>query len=83
MYAGVVIADYGSFALAMVLLTVSLYYLTLYKLQEEVRGGTTGGRLGGREKGRDEGREVRREGGRQGPTTPHLQPGPPPHNPAP
>ncbi|KAG2452271.1 hypothetical protein HYH02_003295 [Chlamydomonas schloesseri] len=35
-YAGVVIADYGSFALAMVLLTVSLYYLTLYKLQEEV-----------------------------------------------
>lgn len=30
------VCDYGSFALALVLLTVTLYYLTLYKLQEEV-----------------------------------------------
>ncbi|GFR52700.1 hypothetical protein Agub_g15327 [Astrephomene gubernaculifera] len=35
-YAGVCVADYGSFALAMALLVVSLYYLILYKLQEEV-----------------------------------------------
>ncbi|GLC73394.1 hypothetical protein PLESTF_001370600 [Pleodorina starrii] len=35
-YVGVIFADVGSFALAMVLLVVSLYYLILYKLQEEV-----------------------------------------------
>lgn len=35
LYAGVCVCDYGSFALALVLLTVTLYYLTLYKLQEE------------------------------------------------
>ncbi|KXZ47359.1 hypothetical protein GPECTOR_36g81 [Gonium pectorale] len=35
-YAGVCIADFGSFTLAMVLLVVSLYYLIIYKLQEEV-----------------------------------------------
>ena len=37
MYTGYIIVDYGSFALAMVLLVVSIYYLTIYKLQEEVR----------------------------------------------
>ncbi|EFJ50232.1 hypothetical protein VOLCADRAFT_116951, partial [Volvox carteri f. nagariensis] len=35
-YIGVSFADIGSFALAMVLLVVSLYYLILYKLQEEI-----------------------------------------------
>ncbi len=36
-YTGVCVADFGSFTLAMVLLVVSLYYLIIYKLQEEVR----------------------------------------------
>ncbi|GIL75629.1 hypothetical protein Vretimale_15152 [Volvox reticuliferus] len=35
-YIAVSFADIGSFALAMVLLVVTLYYLILYKLQEEV-----------------------------------------------
>jgi hypothetical protein len=37
-FVGVSFADIGSFALAMVLLVVTLYYLILYKLQEEVGG---------------------------------------------